>query len=870
MTIENAKDKAVLIVEDDEPTAELEKQALTRAGLSVRVTDKTDKAVALLRSERFGTVLLDYQLSGGDPWSVLEAAQTITPRVPVVLVTGMDDEKLAAEAIQRGVHYYVKKTYDFHDQLPQILERIFQFDENDRKLAQLAAIVESFEDAIYSRSLDGILTSWNHGAQILHGYSAEEVVGKSFTMLLPPGKEREAQDLLQPRENIHHFETTLLHKDGRPLEVSLTLSPIKNKSGQMTGVSVIARDITKEKTAQKELESSASLLRTTLDSTADGILVVDTRGKITLFNQKFVQMWRIPATVLALRDDDKALAFTIDQLETPAAFLAKVKELYAHPEAESWDMLKFKDGRIFERFSQPQRLQTASGRTEIVGRIWSFRDVTASKLAEQALQTKLQELEELNKLMLGREDRILELKEEVKRLDAELKTMAAGGGGRGGYGLVIIRKPIRPFRDLPIRRKLRLTMVLASLAVLVLTMGSFLAYVYAQDARELHAMLKLYMVVALIIFLAALLLIIAISNVFERLICVPVLNLAAMTQTLAKTHDYSQRVVTPLGNDEIAILVEGFNSMLAQIQDRDRALKKARDTLEQRVLDRTRDLIKANGELVEKNAALEHAQAELLRRDKILRSLLGDINSIKCLLEIQAKDLKRSNEDLEQFAYIASHDLQEPLRMITIYTELLARRYRGHLDTNADEMIAYTIDGATRLQVLIKGLLIYARLGQRQHFAMTDISLPLKNALANLKVAIEESGARIHCAPLPLLIVDAAQMTQLFQNLIGNALKYRSQQEAPEVHIEAAPQPGAWQFLVRDNGIGIDSKYFDRLFILFQRLHSRDEYSGSGLGLAVCKKIAENHGGRIWVQSNPDTGSTFFFTIANNLTAIEA
>jgi len=225
-------------------------------------------------------------------------------------------------------------------------------------------------------------------------------------------------------------------------------------------------------------------------------------------------------------------------------------------------------------------------------------------------------------------------------------------------------------------------------------------------------------------------------------------------------------------------------------------------------------------------------------------------------------ELKRSNDELQQFAYVASHDLQEPLRMVASYTQLLAQRYKGRLDSDADEFIAYAVDGANRMQRLIQDLLAYSRAGTNGK-ALHEISSEnaLKEALTSLRAPIKESGAVVTHDSLPAITTDETQLAQVFQNLVGNAIKYRSI-EIPHVHVSAMKNGGnEWIFSVRDNGIGIDPQYFERIFILFQRLHGQEDFKGTGIGLAICKKIVEHLGGRIWVESQPEKGSSFCFTL---------
>jgi PAS domain S-box-containing protein len=228
----------------------------------------------------------------------------------------------------------------------------------------------------------------------------------------------------------------------------------------------------------------------------------------------------------------------------------------------------------------------------------------------------------------------------------------------------------------------------------------------------------------------------------------------------------------------------------------------------------------------------------------------------------KVEELNRSNEELEQFAYIASHDLQEPLRMVASYTQLLSRRYKGRLDSDADEFISFAVDGASRMQRLIKDLLAYSRVGTKANHLL-DISSEeaLQQALLNLRGAVEESGAQVTHGPLPIVQADQMQLIQLFQNLVGNAIKYQNP-GIPRVHISAVRTgEKRWTFSVRDNGLGIDSQYFERIFGMFQRLHKREEFEGTGVGLAICKKIVERHGGSISVESQLGHGSTFRFAL---------
>jgi PAS domain S-box-containing protein len=236
-------------------------------------------------------------------------------------------------------------------------------------------------------------------------------------------------------------------------------------------------------------------------------------------------------------------------------------------------------------------------------------------------------------------------------------------------------------------------------------------------------------------------------------------------------------------------------------------------------------------------------------------------------LDRQTQELQRSNAELEQFAYVASHDLQEPLRMVVSYLQLLERRYGANLQGDAHEFIGYAVDGAMRMQMLINDLLDYSRLGTRSKpFTLVDCNKMVFNVLRNLEVALDEAKAEVRVESLPTVQGDASQITRLFQNLIGNAVKFHDKMQ-PLVEVSVEERPGEWLFCVRDNGIGIAPEHRDRIFAVFQRLHARAEYAGTGIGLAVCKKIVERHGGQIWVESKPGQGSAFYFTIAKTADA---
>src|SRR5262245_52948042 len=254
---------------------------------------------------------------------------------------------------------------------------------------------------------------------------------------------------------------------------------------------------------------------------------------------------------------------------------------------------------------------------------------------------------------------------------------------------------------------------------------------------------------------------------------------------------------------------------------------------------------------------------DLFRKTRELHRLNRDLEH---LVAERTAELSRSNEELRQFAVIASHDLQEPLRMISSFVQLLSKRYKGKLDATAEEFIRFAVDGTRRMHGLIDDLLVYSRLDTTAAASTSvDCQKALGRALDNLRLAIDESGAVVEHDSLPIVRADESQLVQLLQNLIGNAIKFRQKDRPPRIQVGAEPRDRKWCLSVRDNGIGIDPRYFERIFQIFQRLHGREEYPGTGIGLAICKKIVDRHRGRIWVESKPGQGSTFHFTLPGSL-----
>jgi len=301
--------------------------------------------------------------------------------------------------------------------------------------------------------------------------------------------------------------------------------------------------------------------------------------------------------------------------------------------------------------------------------------------------------------------------------------------------------------------------------------------------------------------------------------------------------------IGPFLNEE-RILLDTIAERLGRIIERrnaEEALKELNQELEERVRKRTAELAAANQQLQASEQQLRATNRQLKAREK---------------------KLLESNKELQQFAYVASHDLKEPLRMVSSYTQLLERRYKDKLDDKAQKFIAYAVDGANRMQSLIDDLLQFSRVEtQGEEFVKTDANMLLGNVLSGLENSIKENNAVITTDQLPEIYVDKTQIERVFQNLISNDIKFRKKDQEPRIHISARKDKNKWLFSVKDNGIGIDKDFTKKVFIIFQRLHSRSEYEGTGIGLAVSKKIIARHGGKLWFESELGKGTTFYFTL---------
>lgn len=651
-----------------------------------------------------------------------------------------------------------------------------------------------------------------------------------------------------------------------------------------------------EQGQKQELNSAIALVQSALESTTDGILVVGKQGRVTQFNEKFAEMWQIPSEVLASGDSQKAMSYVLSQIKEPGKFLTKINEINRDIEETSFDQIVFKDDRIVNRYSQPHRIGE-----EVVGRVWSFRDVTDQVKAEMALL----ERESLFKSLFDFSPVGVVV---GTHLGGKLTFFNRKFGEMLGYPpeeleLLTVNDITHP-EDRGKQRALYQEMLAGKVDSFSVEKryirkdGSFFwGYVTVSLAKDIDGRINYDIVIIQDItekretenalkeseekF----------RDIFEQSPFASILfengkaiSCNGQTLNLLKLSDK-----TDLLGKTITELSPEFqpNGMASEVIGKaygNEAMTKGRMQFEW-------NLIKNDGEEVVADVTLtpfilngasaiyaifidKTEQKANERKIENLFEALQDKNleleekvaSRTLKLQKSNEELKRSNLDLEQFAYIASHDLQEPLRMVGNFVQLLQRQYAKELGKDGETYVQFAVDGVNRMSKLIKNLLNYSRVGRKDTtFETANLNnvidlkiLDLTQRIVDQKACVEmhELPSKIQCEPNQLGIV--------FYNLIGNAIKFNNS-KTPKVLVTKEEKENEWLFTIGDNGIGIDSRYKDKVFQIFKRLHRREEYEGTGIGLSLCKRIINRHKGRIWFHSELGQGTTFYFTISKRL-----
>jgi PAS domain S-box-containing protein len=737
-----------------------------------------------------------------------------------------------------------------------IVQDITESKKAEEKIKILAGAVESSDDAIVTESLGGIITSWNKGTEQIYGYSFEEVLGINASILEPDNIKGEIKHLIEKvkqGEKIRHYETSRLRKDGTIISVSVTLSPIFDMFGKFMAVSCIARDITESIKAKEILRLSNIYNRSLIEASLDPLVTIGHDGKITDLNTSMEYVTGYSRDELI--GTDLTNYFTEPE---------KAREGYQEAFKEGFvsdDILEIlhRNGSTTPVLFNASVFKDESG--EVIGVFAAARDITERKKAEEKIQILASAVESSNDAIgtmslsgiiaswnKGAEQVYGYSAEDI--LGKSVSTVAPPHLVKETIKLIELIKQgekIHQHETLRLRKDGKIINVSITLSPVFdihgrLTAISFISRDITERKRyeeKLRESEKKYR------------------------------NIVETANEGILVIDEETRVI--FANKKLAemlgyTLEEGLGRPVWDfISEESKAIFKLNQEKRRQGIDESYEL-----KLICKDGsslwAITSAKSLFDDDGKFMGSLsmLTDITERKKteeILKLKLEELARSNAELEQFAYVSSHDLQEPLRMVASYLQLLQRRYEGKLDDKADKYIHFSVEGAFRMQNLINDLLELSRVTTRaREPEPTDCELLLNQALSNLELYIKENKASVSHDPLPEVMADYTQLFQVFQNLIINGIKFHGK-EAPRIHISVEKKASEWVFSVQDNGIGIDPQYSEKIFEVFKRLHKKEEYPGTGIGLAICKKIVERHGGRIWVESELGYGSTFYFAL---------
>lgn len=771
--------------------------------------------------------------------------------------------------IERSIELSSKEMIDLNSELRREKEEL-------RKAhKELKTLFENINEVLFTVDMNAYkLIQISAGCEKIYGYTTGEFFDdvNLWQKVVHPDDihilNQQVNDLREGKQIVNQYR--IIHKDNSIRWIENKIIPTLDATGKLIRIDGVTNDISARKKADLELEKSFSVIEATLESTADGILVVDFNGRIVRYNKKFLQLWQIPEDIVSSGDDSKSIAFVLGQLLDPEEFTKKVNDLYDNKGKVDFDYIHFKDGRVFERYSQPQMIKGV-----FVGRVWSFRDVTEHRRTEEKIRDSEKKLKLIMNsaldaiICIDRKGNISFWNPQAERIFGWKESEVMGKRLSG----VIIPPAYRDLHDRGLDNYLKTGSapalnVLLELSAMkrdgelfpieltVLPIGHGEEEFFCAFIRDITERKKSETAILA-------------SNERYNLV-------AKATSDVIWDWDMKSNKVVRTGENMKKILGydidpanenSSFWMDLIHPEDRGKIIEEFQSVFtnqEEVYMESEYRIKKANGEyayIYDKGYIVRNNKGEAIR----MIGASQDITRLKeneLQLQRHAKQLATSNEELERFAYIASHDLQEPLRMVTSFLTQLHKKYGNTLDEKGKKYIDFAVDGAKRMRQIILDLLEYSRAGRTMETVeYVDIRELIYEVQILHRKKIEENQAEIVFDNLPKVFGYSSPLRQVFQNLISNALKYSRQDIPPVIEISACQTEHSWQFSVKDNGIGIKPEYFDKIFIIFQRLHGKDEYSGTGIGLAVCKKIIESMGGKIWLSSEEGQGTTFYFTL---------
>ncbi|MEJ7692643.1 PAS domain S-box protein [Daejeonella sp.] len=880
----------ILHVEDVSSDAFLVNHQLKKSDLDfeILVVDKREKFIQALNDYSPDIILSDHNLPSFNSIEALAILQKTGLKIPFILITAAMADELAVDLIKKGADDYILK--DRLHRLPTAIQNALEKSNKEKERerlsnehAHLAAIVAASNDGIISKTLDGTITSWNKGAEKILGYSAAEIIGKNIALLIPPDhlpEEAEFMGTIKRGGSVEHFETVRLTKNATRVDVSVTLSPLTDARGKIIGAAKIVYDITEKKKAEEMLRQSEQQYREmALEMQLESARLIEAQERIEISEQQYRRIVETTQEGIWMRDELNRITFVNQRL-------CEILE-YTEDEMIGKEIFHFtnKEGR--EAF-----LAAIERRKKGISEIIDLNFVTKSgkKIWAHVSSDPLLDENGIYKGSLSMITDITAKKELQDLLDKSNKRARIGN-----YELDLIKNTIH-WSDIT----KEIHEVSADYIPDLETAINF--YKSGYDREAITNAVQEAIANGIVFDLE--LVIITANNIerWVRAIGDPEFINGECVKLYGSFQDIDARKKAEI---ETLKAYEEKNTVLESIGDAFFAVDKDwivtywnREAENLMQIPRVKTLginlweifPKAIGsktynkyhEAIETNEATNF-ESFSSKRDKwfevrafpsvsglsvfftdITERKLADkkLAEISVTLQKHAKDLAMSNEELEGFAFVASHDLQEPLRMVTGFLGQLEQNYSDVLDARGKKYIHFAADGAKRMRQIILDLLEFSRVGKvEDEESDIDLNEIVREIILLCQSQIDETNAIIKFEKLPTLITYKTPLRQVFQNLISNALKYHKKDRTPAITISAEESEAFWQFAVSDNGIGIEEEYFNNIFVIFQRLHNKDEYSGTGIGLAVCKKIILNLGGKIWVESEEDKGSTFYFTI---------
>lgn len=723
-------------------------------------------------------------------------------------------------------------------------------------------IIDSIKDAVIIRDLDGRIVFTNAATEQLFGYHSGELNGKPVSLIIPPQKadeERRRAESLIWGEKIDDYETDVLCKNSTVLHVSVSLSPLKDSSVKIIGVIHVIRDITNKKRAEAKFQAF-------LESAPDAMVIVNTAGQIVLANAQTEKLFGYARNELIGHEVENLIPHRFKNVHPQHR-----KKYFSKPVVRRMDAgLELfglrKDGTEFQVDVSLSPIRLEEGMFVCA----SIRDVTGRKVTEQELRDSKNQIETI---LQNAPYAVVVINDQGEVSNWNLEAERIFGWKAGEIMGKLMHEFIMPVQY-------RSAHQIGFNHFLQTGEGSVLGKTLELSAvRKNGEEFPIELRISSTVEKGKYLFVASINDITERVTAQQRVreseekfnkafqaSPAGLTLTDATTGlwiDANESFMKMAGYNREEII--GHNSKELELLD-----PETRETLVNKfkndgfLRDIELNIVSKSG----KKLTVLHSVEQIMMGGKpCILTVLVDITARKNAeeeLRLKSEELQRSNKELEQFAYVASHDLQEPLRNITNFVELLNRELSSASNEKSVYYLGVITKAAVRMRGLIRDLLDFSRIGANHVMESVDCNSVLKDVLADLDSIIRDSGAKIVSPALPTLTANSTEIKQIFQNLVSNAIKFRKPGVPPEIKIGVTERAGQWEFTITDNGIGIKQEYLDKIFLLFQRLHTPSEYPGTGIGLATCKKIVELYDGRIWAESVPDQWTTFHFTIAKH------